>query len=365
MQKIDIRKFEVDKQKINMNYIPYKCTVVVFYAEKGGTGKTTNVGNLAIHCVLHGMNTLLIDGDPQKHETEMMNITKGKGCSTTGSLLIDGISTNDDEIDELYPTSLKNTQLYERIKKYASKYAHNEFDPDIVNVNELGNFDIFTGATNTEKMITDSIQNSDEFKKDPSIFGNKLRRIVDIYRGKYDIILIDTPAATDGRILSDIIVTVGDSVIFPIDGSFAAQGAIKCATRIPNIFEKYGSQNLPNMFFFMNKAKQSKDDVNKLSKISPKIENIINADQKAINPLHAIFNHHLPENTCVNVVKNLSNVQKSYYDHFAMPKNNNLTELYNELLTKIKNNKNNSNVIKEKSIPILNDLKYFDEIRVM
>ena len=169
-----------------------KTKVIAFANNKGGSGKTTTVSNVACAMAKSGLRVLVIDGDMQ------MNLT---------------LSFFDEERSLSFAEGGKN--LYTAIKEERDL-------TDYVAETEYRGLDIIPSS---------SLMSSIEF----DLFSKWQREIIlkkclapILARGYYDYVLIDSPPTLGGWVMN--IMCASDFVIIPVEASpwglFLYQGGI-------------------------------------------------------------------------------------------------------------------------------------------
>ena len=185
----------VKKQEIKMS----KTKVIAFANNKGGSGKTTTVSNIACAMAKSGLRVLCIDGDMQ------MNLT---------------LSFFDEERSLAFAEGGKN--LYTGIKEER----------------DLTDYVVSTEYSGLDIIPSSSLMSSIEF----DLFSKWQREIIlkkclspILARGYYDYILIDSPPTLGGWVMN--IMCASNYVIIPVEAS------------------PWGLFGLANMFDFIGKVK--------------------------------------------------------------------------------------------------------------
>lgn len=176
-----------------------KTKVIAFANNKGGSGKTTTVSNIACAMAKSGLRVLCIDGDMQ------MNLT---------------LSFFDEERSLAFAEGGKN--LYTGIKEER----------------DLSDYVVATEYSGLDIIPSSSLMSSIEF----DLFSKWQREIIlkkclapIVARGYYDYVLIDSPPTLGGWVMN--IMCASDYVIIPVEAS------------------PWGLFGLANMFDFIGKVK--------------------------------------------------------------------------------------------------------------
>ncbi len=152
--------------------------IISLVNQKGGTGKTTASINIASGLILNGYNTLLIDIDPQANATLSMGI----------------------DLDEL-----KNS-MYEVLLNHISF-------SEILQKNSNG---LTIAPASTELTNTDI-----------SLEGHqtRLKEILEVYKSKFDYILIDCPPALNLLTINALVSS--DTILIPILCDYLSMEGLK------------------------------------------------------------------------------------------------------------------------------------------
>ena len=176
-----------------------KTKVIAFANNKGGSGKTTTVSNVACAMAKSGLRVLCIDGDMQMNLTlSFFDEERALSFAESGKNLYTGIKEERDLSDFIYPTDIEGLDI----------------------------------------IPSSSLMSSIEF----DLFSKWQREIIlkkclshIIARGYYDFVLIDSPPTLGGWVMN--IMCACDFVIIPVEAS------------------PWGLFGLANMFEFIGKVK--------------------------------------------------------------------------------------------------------------
>lgn len=200
--------------------------VVSNYVPKGGTGKTTTTGNLAVQFSMMGLKTLVIDNDPQAdistmfgydpdlepHELEEMGIPLDRG--------IDGNLGNLLWISNLF----KQKTLEEVIKKPFGEYGPHLIPADI-------------GLDDMDTALRASLNSDLRY----SLFIEQARtgKLKHCDLSRYDVIIIDNAPA--GDMLSRNAMVAADFLVCPIRmDKFSFRALSRLAQRLNGFVEGFG-----------------------------------------------------------------------------------------------------------------------------
>jgi cellulose biosynthesis protein BcsQ len=324
MKQALIRSEQKNEQK-KESTIESKCNVVSFFREKGGVGSSTHTYSYAVHAATRGLRTLIIDLDTEHHTTERLHIPVGSGSTLHSvSQLFNNIFAGEEApVDVLPAFSLKPTEWYHHIATIAEKCGV-----------KGGKLDIFVGSGDLEKLLPGLVRNRDNKK-----LHEMMNSAFNAYRNMYDLIVIDTPNAANNKLVCDLVASVADTIIMPINGSLAAYSNARLIREVTNTVRGIRNDGkVPQMLFFMNDYAKMAATV---KSFPPAVRTMIE-NRRAVNPIHAIYKLYVNSAMCDNAIGHIPTIGETIYDSFKAS-NNRLVPLYDEITTKI-NTKNTPNV---------------------
>ena len=188
------------------NLSPLTIAMAMF---KGGVGKTTHATHLATHCAIHGLNTLLIDLDPQASAT----LTLGYIPSVD---LIDGETMLNALLDD--PNEISN----------------------IIKRTHYHGLDIVTSGLELQSadLVLPNPYHNNEEK-----LGAPLLRLKEslLCLTKYDVVILDCPPNHGATTMNAL--TAADGIILPITPTMLAYGSsiqfIQTLKELTGTLEKY------------------------------------------------------------------------------------------------------------------------------
>ncbi len=173
----------------------------VLFNKKGGVGKSSLTVNLAAIAASTGLKTLLLDLDTQCNSTSYLNIPE---------------TPRDDSIAGFFEQTITFHIRRRTIEEFAIPTS-------------IENLSIIPGSQNLADIES-------ELHSRHKIY--KLKEALEVARGKFDRIYIDTPPALNFYSLSALI--AADSVLIPIDcDDFAIQGLFNLQQHIDEIREDH------------------------------------------------------------------------------------------------------------------------------
>jgi chromosome partitioning protein len=185
---------------------------IAFINEKGGSGKTTLVANLAAHlCLSRGRRILGVDMDPQGHLGKSLGIDVRAQRRTSIELLVDSVlgspaPANDKTLPAI-PTRIPNLDI-------------------IVSNKSLALYPAWAGAEGTEptQRLVDALAAAPELSR-------------------YDFVLFDAPPSFGSITLS--ILRACDEVVIPVPLTYLAlEGSAEMLRTLDLVRSRYGNPGL-------------------------------------------------------------------------------------------------------------------------
>ncbi len=179
-----------------------KKKIIAVINQKGGVGKTTTVINLAASLSILGLNTLVVDLDPQ-------------GNATTGL----GKSSSKDKIN-IYNLLIGNISLHDAIQK-----------------TDIKNLELISSNVDLSGLEVETANNEDRAFTLKNIFNESKSTILK----KYDYIFIDCPPSLS--LLTVIALVASDELVVPLQTEFfALEGITQLIKTIDRIKENLNPQ---------------------------------------------------------------------------------------------------------------------------
>ena len=192
-------------------YIKYNdmARIITVSNNKGGVGKTTTAVNLGAGLRLRGYNVLLIDYDGQANLTETLRVPVAQDCHTYAA-------------------------MRERITPYITPV-------------EVMHPDGQAGALSVLPSVPDLSALEIEMAEQPDRV-TRFRTVVDKYRDKYDVIIIDTPP-TLGLLTLSALYAADEAIITVQPQYLAVRGLLSVTDIIRQVEELKGAQVPYNVLF--------------------------------------------------------------------------------------------------------------------
>lgn len=183
--------------------------IITVSNNKGGVGKTTTAVNLGAGLRLRGYNVLLIDYDGQANLTETLRVPVAQDCHTYAA-------------------------MRERITPYITPVE--VLSPD----GQAGVLHVLPSVADLSALEIEMAEQPDRV--------TRFRTVVDKYRDKYDVIIIDTPP-TLGLLTLSALYAADEAIITVQPQYLAVRGLLSVTDIIRQVEELKGAQVPYNVLF--------------------------------------------------------------------------------------------------------------------